>query len=377
VDRPSNNPELFQSWTSRLGFFLLFAFCFLLFAFPRASGQESFTATAEQVNKKLVKLFGAGGFKGMPSYGTGILVSDNGCILTVNNHILNTPDLRVHLSDGRLYNAKLVAREPELDVALLKIEQEVENLPYFDIAKAAASPLAEPGDWVLCHSNQFGIATRSEPMSVQRGLVMAVAELRARRGIFDPAYTGEVYFIDTVACNPGAAGGIITNRKGELLGILGRELKSSLSNTWVNYAVPIRAKVEVTHDDGTKETVDFARFVKEGMEGKYKESAGKKRDKEGHGAYHGIVLVPNAVSVTPPYIEEILPGSPAAKAKLQPDDLIVYVDGELVPSVKMFRDMLKQTSPGVTLQLEVQRGTQLKTVKLTLENLPKEGKGKK
>jgi serine protease Do len=350
---------------------MILAFSLFLFPFSFSPAQDSFTPTVEQVNKKLVKLFGAGGFKGMPAYGTGILVSDNGCILTVNNHILNTPDLRVHLSDGRLYNAKLIAREPDLDVALLKIDQEVENLPFYDITQAAGLPLAEPGDWVLCHSNQFGIAVRSEPMSVQRGVIMAVAELRARRGIFDPPYTGEVYFIDTVACNPGAAGGIITNRKGELLGILGRELKSSLSSTWVNYAIPIRAKVEVTHDDGSKDNVDFARFVREGMEGKYKESAGKKRDKEGRGAFHGIVLVPNVVGVTPPYIEEVIPGSPAAKAKLQPDDLIVYVDGELVPSVKMFRDILRQTNPGVTLQLEVQRGTQLKTVRLTLEDLPK------
>jgi serine protease Do len=333
--------------------------------------QDSFTTAAEQVNKKLVKLFGAGGFKGMPSYGTGILVSDNGYILTVNNHILNTPDLRVHLHDGRLYNAKLVAKEPDLDVALLKIEQEVENLPFFDIAKAAAAPPAGTGDWVLCHSNQFGIATRNEPMSVQRGVILAVAELRARRGIFDPPYMGEVYFIDTVACNPGAAGGIVTNRQGQLLGILGRELKSTLSDTWVNYAVPIRATVEITREDGSKDKVDFPRFVREGMEGKYKESAEKKRDKEGRGAFSGIVLVPNVVGVTPPYVEEVVPGSPAARAKLQPDDLIVYVDGELVQSVKVFREILRQTNPGVTLQLEVQRGTQLKTVRVTLEELPK------
>jgi S1-C subfamily serine protease len=56
---------------------------------------------------------------------------------------------------------------------------------------------------------------------------------------------------------------------------------------------------------------------------------------------------------------------------LQADDLIVYVDGELCPSVKAFRDIIKQTNPGVTLQLEVQRGTQLKTIKLTLEEFPK------
>src|SRR5207237_5502050 len=65
--------------------------------------QDSFTPVAQQVNKKMVKLFGAGGFKGLPSYGSGIVVSADGFILTVNNHILNTSDLRVHLYDGRMH----------------------------------------------------------------------------------------------------------------------------------------------------------------------------------------------------------------------------------------------------------------------------------
>ena len=58
------------------------------------------------------------------------------------------------------------------------------------------------------------------------------------------------------------------------------------------------------------------------------------------------MLVPNAVSATPPYVEEVLPGSPAAKAGLKADDLIVYVDGELVPSIKAFRDIMKFVAPG-------------------------------
>src|ERR1041385_8064802 len=89
-----------------------------------ASAQDSFTTVADQVNRKTVKLFGAGGFKGLPSYGTGILVSPKGHILTCNNHILSSTDLRVHLYDGRFYHCKVLSREPELDVALVKIADE-------------------------------------------------------------------------------------------------------------------------------------------------------------------------------------------------------------------------------------------------------------
>ena len=80
---------------------------------------------------------------------------------------------------------------------------------------------------MLAFSNQFKIALRDEPMSVQRGVIAALADLRGRRGVFDAPFTGDVYFLDAIACNPGAAGGIVTNRKGELLGILGRELKDT------------------------------------------------------------------------------------------------------------------------------------------------------
>jgi serine protease Do len=334
--------------------------------------QQSFTSVTGEVNKKMVKLFGSGGFKGLPSYGTGLLVSPKGHILTVNNHILATSDLKVHLYDGRFYHAKVIAREPELDVALLRIEEDVEGLPCFDFAAAADRSVAGTGDWILAFSNQFKIATRDEPMSVQRGVIAAHADLRGRRGVFNAPFTGEVYFLDVIACNPGSAGGVITNRKGELLGILGRELRNTLSDTWINYAVPVQARAEIQRDDKTV-TVDMATFVKEAMAGTYRQS--EKRAKVERGGYHGILLVPNVVGATPPYVDEVMPGSPAARAGLQPDDLIVYVDGELVPNIKEFREIMKGIGPGMELKLEVQRGSKLRSFKLKLTEAPKEKKG--
>jgi len=59
-----------------------------------ARADDSFAAVADEVNQKLVKLFGSGGFKGLPSYGTGVVISSDGYILTVNSHILDTRDLQ-------------------------------------------------------------------------------------------------------------------------------------------------------------------------------------------------------------------------------------------------------------------------------------------
>src|SRR5262249_34140746 len=135
---------------------------------------------------------------------------------------------------GRFYHCKILFKEPELDLALVRIDADVDDLPYFDIDKAAARPVSEAGDSVLGFSNCFQVATRDEPMSVQRGVIAAHADLRGRKGVFDAPYQGSAYFVDGIFCNPGAAGGAITNFKGELLGFIGRELKNTLSDTWIN-----------------------------------------------------------------------------------------------------------------------------------------------
>src|SRR5438270_12682735 len=220
-----------------------------------ARAEGSFAGVTEAVNKKLVKLFGAGGLRGLPAYGTGIVVSRDGYILTVYSHILDTSDLRVHMYDGTRYHAKVAAIEPELDVALVKIDKKDLDLKedeYFDVAEAAKRPPAEAGTGVLAFSNQFEIATRDEPLSVQRGVVASYSKLYGRLGIFEATYRGDVYVIDAITNNPGAGGGVITTRRGELLAMIGKELRNELTNNWINYAIPFNASVEVPDKEGKK-----------------------------------------------------------------------------------------------------------------------------
>jgi serine protease Do len=332
-----------------------------------ARAEQSLANVAEKVNPKLVKLFGSGGIRGLASYGTGILVSPDGYILTVYSHLLDTRDLRVHLHDGTRYHGKLVAFEPELDVALVKIgteREKLEDLEYYDVVEAARRPVADPGTNVLAFSNQFQIATRDEPLSVQRGVVAAYARLYGRIGIFEATYRGDVYVVDAITNNPGAGGGALTTRKGELLGIIGKELRNELTNTWINYAIPIGAKIEVRQADDKLVTVSVLDLVEK--KEKYK-PVEKKDQRDGSGGFHGIVLVPEVVERTPPYVEEVVPGSPAAKAGLRPDDLIVYIDGLPVNDIHTFREILSRYQPNMQMKLEVQRGTKLSTVSLTLD----------
>src|SRR5262249_37959675 len=164
-------------------------------------------------------------------------------------------------------------------------------------------------------------------------------------------YTGDVYIIDAVTNNPGAGGGALTTRRGELLGLIGKELRNSLSDTWINYAVPIQM---------------LAGFVEKGKKGEYKPLERPKIE-SGPGGYHGIILVPDVVERTPPYVEDTEPGSPAEKAGLKPDDLIVYVDGEKIVSIKDFKQIVEKGRPGTVFKLEVRRGDKLTSIDLKLE----------
>jgi serine protease Do len=356
----------------------LAAIAFAVLSPALSPAADPLNEVVEKANRKMVKVFGAGGFSRLNNYGTGIVITKDGYVLTVASQLLDTADLVVHLYDGTRLRAKVVVAEPELDVALLKIQEEKLELDCFDFFEAAKRPPAQPGDWVMAISNTFEIALRDEPLSVQRGVISAYTKMAGRRGVFEFPYTGDVYVVDAITNNPGAAGGALMTRKGELLGIIGREIKNTLSETWMNYAIPVGAKTEVKFKETVKDkdgkdverektvVVSMPEFVTLAMQGKYKPI---KRDKVigGEGGYHGIVFVPDVLERTPAYVEDVVPGSPADKAGLRPDDLVSFIDGEPVVSIKAFREYIRKNTRAETkVRLEVRRGETLETVELTL-----------
>lgn len=326
----------------------------------------SFARLVQELQPKLVKIYGAGGYIGVTDYCSGVLVSPDGLILTVYSPTLDTENLRVHLYDGTRHECDLLAAEPVLDAALLRIrdgEKKFRDLPlaYFDLDRP--TPKVQVGDWVLAFSNCFQIATREEPLSVQRSVIAAITNLSARRGIHEFPYQGTVYILDGITNNPGSHGGAVVTRRGELIGLIGKEVRNTLTETWVNYAIPI---------EGLRD------FVKQARSGNYKPLERKKPIVEDRGGYTGIVLVPNLLERTPPYIDEVLPGSPAEKAGLRPDDLIVLVriparDGtgtyeeHVVQSVKQWHDLILPVEPGAKVQVVVRRQQQLLRMELEVE----------
>jgi serine protease Do len=308
---------------------------------PRLAGAQSVHDAIDEVQPQVVKIFGAGGVANLHSYGTGFLVSPEGHVVTVWSHVLDGDVVNVVLSDGRRFYGKVLGAEPQLDLAVVKID--AENLPHFDLAESAE---VGPGVRVLGFTNMYKVALGDEPVSVLHGVVAARTRLTARRGRFEAPYDGPVYVVDAITNNPGSAGGVLTTYDGRLLGMLGRELRNADSNVWINYVIPINE---------LRSTIDAIRT------GDFSARPPETADRDGRYSAldFGIVLVPDVIFRTPAYIDSVLPESAAEGAGLRPDDLIVFANGELVQSIRTLQGQLGRLQAEDDLTLIVRRGNQL------------------
>jgi serine protease Do len=260
--------------------------------------------------KSVVKIYGAGGLRGLEAYQSGIILSPDGRIATALSTVLDAEGIDCVLDDGRRFEATLVGVDPRRELAVLSID--ATDLP----AAVPAAGRAAAGTRVLAVSNLFGVAVGDERASVQRGVIAAVAPLEARRGAADAPYTGTVYVLDFTTNNPGSPGGALVDARGRLLGMIGKELRASASGIWLNYALPV------------DEVLAGCAAVVEGRAGMTTAAAAPPFDL----GLLGIVLVPDLLDRTPPFVETLLPESAAARAGLAADDLVIAVGGRAVGS---------------------------------------------
>lgn len=307
------------------------------------AAQPPLSESARESQRRVVKIYGAGGLSGLEAYQSGFLVSPEGHVATAWSYVLDVEPIVV-LDDGRRFEAKIIGFEPALELAVLKVE--ASDLPFFRVAEEQSS---EWGDPILAVSNLFGIATGNEPASVMQGSVAAVTELDARRGTFKTPYRGPVLILDLIANNPGAAGGAVVNVDGNLVGMLGKELRDSATGVWLNYAIPVSVLRKTIGDiiAGRKTTV--ARISDPILP----------RNKSHSPQSLGLVMIPDVLETTPAYIDDIIDGSSAARAELRPDDLILLVEGSRVESQRSLRGLLRTIDRRDDVEMTVQRENEI------------------
>jgi serine protease Do len=269
--------------------------------------------------------------------GSGVIVSQDGYVLT-NNHVIDNADqIRVETKDKRVFEAKLIGTDPETDLAVLKVE--ANGLPTVPLGN---SDRVRVGDVVLAFGN---------PLNVGQTVTMGIVSAKGRStGLGDGSFED---FLQTDApINQGNSGGALVNLNGELVGINSQILTPSGGNVGLGFAIPVnmarnvmdqlvkggkvqRAKLGVTIQDVT---ADIAKSL-------------------------GLPDVNGGI------VNDVEPGSPAAKAGIRQGDVIVGVDGRSVSDMNELRNAIASTKPGTTVSLKILREGRSETVQAKLDEL--------
>lgn len=319
--------------------FLIFVSVFSPLLSLNADAAFQRAEVAAQIQPKMVKIYGAGGFAEMEEYQSGFFISADGLIVTAFSPVLNTEDLECVLFDGTHWRAKLLGIDPVPEIALLKIETKNPDFPFFDLAVSAkfTQTTMLDGAPILAFSNLFNVAVGNEPVSVQAGNIGSTTRLDASRRAFAARFHGTVYVLDVTTNNPGAAGGALVSADGSVLyGILGKELRHSRTGCWLNFAIPTHTLSESVQKilSGEAQTSTASETAQDGRPLPERALDLKK---------FGVELVPEIVTRTPPYIDAVTEETRAARAGLQPDDLVLYWNGRLVQSIDELREELRFT----------------------------------
>ncbi len=306
----------------------------------------------DRVAPAVVKLYGEGMGR-VHGYGTGVLVSSDGLVLTTYSLLARSRAIRVVLSDGRtFYNAKLERADEYRQLALIKIDDAPE-LPFLE--PAGTEQLAT-GDTVIAMGNWYKTADGDEPLSLTRGILGLKTHLDARRLTRDFDYTGPILVYDAITSNPGAPGSPLLDIHGNFVGLVGKIVEAVNTNTRLNYAIP--SEEIAAFLGGESKTVSATKNApSDAAENKAKPYLGIKLSKLG---YRRI----------PAYVERIRPGSPAAKAGIKSDDLIWAVNNRRVSDAEDCRKLLAGLEPGQTVQIVVKRGGRIVATDMVVGEKP-------
>ena len=293
-----------------------------------------FASAIQYAQARTVKVYGAGAGR-VNSYSSGIIVSADGLIVTMQGVFLDGDQVRVALPNGETAIASVLRRNRQYQLALLKIP---DSTP--DFVELSSEPVGETGDWVLTFSNAFMVAEREEPMSVNLGVISLPTSIAAKMRTGDIAYQGDLVLIDAITSNPGAGGGAVITRNARLVGMIGKVINSSETNTRLNYAVP-------------------SRILKQFVENQLPDLEQTVMSDDKQPASLGLKLFRLAGRNAAAYIDRVTPNGPAAASGLKPDDLIISLGGQKIATISDFDAAMSSLVVGEETVLVVKRANLL------------------
>jgi serine protease DegS/serine protease DegQ len=295
------------------------------------------TVELQQVSPRLQKLLGSSYIsRSRQDMGSGVLVSEDGYILTNNHVISQVQNISVGLWDGRFAVAQIVGSDPETDLAVLKID--LNGLP--------AAPLAEDanvrvGDVVLAIGNAFGLSH-----TVTMGIISATGRNDLRSVLYED-------FIQTdAAINAGNSGGALINYRGEVIGINTRNLDQMQGAQNIGFAIPIAMAKDVMQqivENGS---------VRRGSIGALFSDLPLAIQTDGSAVRRGV------------QVRDVTPNGPAWSAGIRPGDILLSIDGIDVDDARGLLLMIAQRQPGSRVEFHVLRNSEVFETYATLIQQP-------
>lgn len=271
--------------------------------------------------------------------GSGVIVREDGYILTSLHVVQNQNNIVVTMSDGRTFPAKIVNRDSFYDLAVLKI-----NATGLPVAKFADANQLRKGEWVIAIGNQMGLEH-----TVTIGLVSGIAREVKGYSAYG-AKTGAVRFIQTDApVNPGSSGGPLVNLRGEVVGI-NTFIRDDAQN--VGFAIPSNMAKEVAVKLTSERLITHP--------------------------YIGVEMVDPSTQVTPVgaapplgvEVSTVKVKGPADNAGLLPGDVITQIDEMVVARPDDVSRAVASAPVGTVLKLKIRRGSASKQIDVKVEALP-------
>ncbi|MBR4843107.1 MAG: Do family serine endopeptidase [Bacteroidaceae bacterium] len=275
-------------------------------------------------------------------YGSGVILSKDGYIVT-NNHVIDkADDIEVTLNDSRVFHASLVGKDENTDLALIKIEGDE-----FPVIPMGNSDELKLGEWVLAVGNPFNLTS-----SVTAGVVSAKAR---KIGIYEGSESIESFIQTDAAINMGNSGGALVNVKGELVGI--NSALESPTGTYAGYgfAIPTTIVRKVVSDLKEYGSVQRAILGIRGGDVASMRQLDENKEKD-FGTLEGV------------YVSEVSDGGGALAAGLKEGDIITAINGKKVKTMTELQETIVQFSPGDKVEVTVLRDKKTRKIDVELKN---------
>lgn len=272
-------------------------------------------------------------------FGSGVILSEDGYIVT-NNHVIdNAQNIKVILNDKREFEAKLIGADPSTDLALLKID--AKGLPFMVYGNSDNLKL---GEWVLAVGNPFNLTS-----TVTAGIV---SSLGRNLGINDDAYKIESFIQTDAAVNPGNSGGALVNQQGNLIGINAAIASQTGSYSGYSFAIPVSIVQKVV-----KDLKEFGQVQRALLGVNLQDVTAEVAEKYNLEKIEGV------------FVGNVTEGSGAQEAGIKANDVIINAGGSAINSTAELQEKISQYRPGETITVVVKRKGELKQFNVKLRNI--------